>query len=266
MPQSAWKPYVAAIERTSKAEQVSSQARKSGAALRPIAAFRGPIATTFWGKAWCANLERYGDFENRLPRGRTYVPSGCLIDLAIETGEVRAQVIGSTLYHVEVSVKAVPDKHWRAIGADCTGSIDSMIELLQGRISQAVMQRLCRAGDGLFPAPAEIAFKCSCPDWASMCKHVAAVLYGVGVRLDQQPELIFDLRRVDGKDLLGHADTSLAGHGNLLPSARLLKGDLSALFGIEIVEVPPKVAAKADKAIDRKKTKTRKTKRAAAKS
>ena len=233
-----WKPYVRVAARRRRAESAAAGARRTGATLSPVVPSRGAIAKTFWGKAWCDNLERYSDFANRLPRGRTYVRNGSVIDLAIGQGEVRAQVMGSSLYRVEVRVASVGQKHWRAIGVDCAGSIDSMVELLQGTFSKAVMQRLCRPGDGLFPAPKEIEFSCSCPDWASMCKHVAAVLYGIGARLDQRPELLFQLRRVDGNDLLAQAGTDPIRPGKRPPKARVL--DPSALgdvFGIEMAEV-----------------------------
>lgn len=233
-----WKPYVPVGERRKKAERAAVKAKKAGAALSPIAASRGAVAKTFWGKAWCENLERYSDFANRLPRGRSYVRNGSVIDLVIAPGEVRAQVMGSSLYRVEVRVAPVVEKRWKAIGADCAGSIDSMVELLQGTFSAAVMRRLCRAGDGLFPAPKEIEFTCSCPDWASMCKHVAAVLYGVGARLDRLPELLFDLRRVDGKDLLAQAGAGLTRPKGAPAKARVLEGAVLAdVFDIEIADV-----------------------------
>jgi len=233
-----WKPYVRVAERRRRAESAAAKAKKAGGTLAPIAPSRGAIARTFWGKAWCDNLERYSDYANRLPRGRTYVRNGSVIDLTIGQGEIRAQVVGSSLYRVEVRVSAVGQKHWKAIGADCAGSIDSMVELLQGTFSKAVMQRLCRPGDGLFPAPKEIEFSCTCPDWASMCKHVAAVLYGVGARLDQRPELLFHLRRVDGNDLLVQAGTGLMRSGKAPAKAKVLdESALGEVFGIEMAEV-----------------------------
>jgi uncharacterized Zn finger protein len=233
-----WKRHVPVAERRRRAESAAAKAKKAGAMLSSIAPSRGAIAKTFWGKAWCDNLERYSDYSNRLPRGRTYVRNGSVIDLAIGPGEVRAQVMGSSLYRVEVRVAAVGEKHWKAIGADCAGSIDSMVELLQGTFSKAVMQRLCRPGDGLFPAPKEIEFTCTCPDWASMCKHVAAVLYGVGARLDQRPELLFQLRRVDGNDLLAQAGTGLTRSRKSPAKAKVLdESALGDVFGIEMAEV-----------------------------
>ncbi len=230
-----WKPYVPVAARRKKAESAAAKAKTRGATLSPVAASRGAIARTFWGRAWCENLERYSDFSNRLPRGRTYLRSGAVIDLVIGQGEVRAQVVGSRLYRVEVRVAAVGQKQWQAIGADCAGSIDSMVELLRGTFSKAVMERLCRPGDGLFPAPKEIEFTCSCPDWASMCKHVAAVLYGVGARLDQRPELLFQLRRVDGSELIAQAGAGVARPTKQPAKAKVLDDSaLADVFGIEM--------------------------------
>jgi uncharacterized Zn finger protein len=233
-----WKPYVSAAERRRKAEKAAARARKAGGNLSPVAASRGAIAKTFWGKAWCDNLERYSDYDNRLPRGRTYVRNGSVIDLKITEGGVQAQVLGSSLYRVAVNVVAVPRKQWQSIGADCAGSIDSMVELLQGRLSKAVMERICKPNVGLFPTPKEIEFDCSCPDWASMCKHVAAVLYGVGARLDEQPELIFALRGVDAKDLVAQAGAGLPKSKQRPSAGKVLDGVLLAdVFGIEMVDI-----------------------------
>ena len=122
--------------------------------------------------------------------------NGAVIDLQIAPGEVRALVNGSELYRTSVTIRPLAQPAWRRLCADCAGRIDSLVELLQGRFSKAVMERLCRQKDGIFPRPAEIRFDCSCPDHAVMCKHVAAVLYGVGARLDAQPDLLFRLRAV----------------------------------------------------------------------
>lgn len=235
-----WKPYVSAAERRKKAEKAAARAKKANANLSPVTASRGAIAKTFWGKAWCDNLERYSDYANRLPRGRTYVRNGSVIDLKVTEGEVQAQVVGSSLYKVAVSVIAVPGKRWQSISADCAGSIDSLVELLQGRLSKAVMERICTPNTGLFPAPQEIRFSCSCPDWASMCKHVAAVLYGVGARLDEQPELIFTLRRVDAKDLVTQAGAGLPKSKQAPTAGKVLEEALLAdVFGIEMADVAP---------------------------
>ena len=233
-----WKPYVSAAERRRKAEKAAARARKAAGNLSPVAASRGAIAKTFWGKAWCDNLERYSDYANRLPRGRTYVRNGSVIDLKIAQGKVQAQVVGSSLYKVDVSVSAVPGKQWQSISADCAGSIDSLVELLQGRLSKSVMKRICTPNTGLFPAPKEIQFSCSCPDWASMCKHVAAVLYGVGARLDEQPEWIFTLRRVDAKDLVKQAGAGLPKSKQRPTADKVLDDALLAdVFGIEMADV-----------------------------
>lgn len=230
-----WAPYVSVAERRAKAQRAAARARKSGANHSPIEAYRGAVAKTFWGKAWSDNLERYSDYANRLPRGRSYVRNGSVIDLKITAGEVNAQVMGSSLYRVDVQVAAVAAPQWQAIGKDCTGTIDSLVELLQGKLSTAVMQRICTPRTGLFPAPKEISFRCSCPDSAFMCKHIAAVLYGVAARLDRSPELLFVLRQVEARDLVSQARVGepLAKKG-LTAGKRLDTAELADVFGLEM--------------------------------
>jgi uncharacterized Zn finger protein len=235
-----WRPYVPVAARRRQAAQALARLRKKGRQTSPVLIEGRKIAKTFWGEAWCQNLERYSDFANRLPRGRAYVRNGSVIDLQIWPGKVNSLVSGSDIYEVRIQVAAVSKARWRAICQDCTGAIDSLVELLQGRLSTSVMARICEAKTGLFPAPKEISFQCSCPDWAWMCKHVAAVLYGVGARLDQEPELLFLLRRVNQQDLIAKADTGLQPARKKPVAGKILdSGDLSEIFGIEIAQAEP---------------------------
>nr|VFJ56281.1 MAG: Uncharacterized conserved protein, contains Zn finger domain [Candidatus Kentron sp. DK] len=232
-----WPRYVPVAERRAKAMRKVEKLRKKGHPVEPVIITGKAIATTFWGKTWCDNLESYHDFENRLPRGRTYVRNGSVIDLQIAPKEVRAMVSGSSIYKVDISIGALPKAVWEGICQDCAGGIDSLVELLQGRFNKGVMERLCRQDKGLFPKPSEIKFSCSCPDWASMCKHIAAVLYGVGSRLDKRPELLFLLRAVDQNDLVAHLDDALP-LASQAPEAgkRLETDDISQLFGLEMAQ------------------------------
>src|SRR3989441_10993712 len=232
---SMWPPYVPAAERRRRAALAITRFRKIGKTMSPIQVEGRVIAKTFWGDAWCRNLERYSDYANRLPRGRTYLRNGSVLDLRIGPREVHALVSGSSLYKVVVRVSPVSPARWRAMCRDCAGTIDSLVELLQGRFSTGVMERICRQQTGLFPAPAEINFSCSCPDWASMCKHVAAVLYGIGARLDEQPELLFRLRRVHEQDLIAKAGSGIRLSKSGPPAEKVLRGEgLSELFGLEL--------------------------------
>jgi uncharacterized Zn finger protein len=236
-----WRPYVPVARRRSQAKRFAAQLAKDGRALRPIELTGRTIARTFWGKAWCDNLENYSDFENRLPRGRTYVRNGSVIDLQVAPGVVTAIVSGSDLYQVRIDIKKLGQQKWQTITRDCSQSIDSVIDLLQGRFSKGVMARLTREGDGLFPKPAEIKIACNCPDWAVLCKHAAAVIYGIGARLDEEPELLFVLRDVDHTQLISQAvagenlDQVLSGDNTAL----LAEDDLGALFGIELDQDQP---------------------------
>ena len=248
-------PYVPVAERRKKAEKIAAKMQKKGVVLTPVIGGRGNIAKTFWGKAWCENLECYSDYANRLPRGRTYVRNGSVIDLKISEGKVQAQVMGSSLYQVAVSVLPVATPQWLAISADCSGSIATLVELLQGRLSKAVMERICTPKTGLFPAPKEISFTCSCPDWAGMCKHVAAVLYGIGVRLDNQPELLFSLRRVDAKELVAQAGAGLPKNKKAPSTTKVLDASLLAdVFGIEMADASPPLARGKVAGVPEKKT------------
>ena len=230
-------PYVSVAERRRKAMREIEKRTKKGHAISPVKIEGRAIAKTFWGKSWCQNLERYSDYANRLPRGRTYVRNGSVVDLQIKPGLVEALVSGRELYEVTLKIKAVSGPRWKAICQDCGGAIDSLVELLQGRFSKGVMERICKQGQGLFPAPAEIELDCSCPDWAGMCKHVAAVMYGVGARFDQQPELLFRLRAVDEKELIAKAGKALPLSRQAPAAGKVLAAeDLSDMFGLDMAE------------------------------
>jgi len=218
------------------------------------------IAGSFWGKSWCTNLERYSDYENRLPRGRTYVRNGSVVDLQIAKGKVSAMVSGSSLYTVTITIAPVTTARWKAICKDCAGTIDSLVELLQGRLAKGVMDRVCREGDGLFPAPKEIKLSCSCPDWADMCKHVAAVLYGIGARLDEKPALLFELRGVDPNDLLAEAGQEFPLKKAVPATTKVLDdSDVASLFGLEMVKVSSDIPSSPERSQPRKTSRGPKT-------
>ena len=246
---SAWPEYESVAEKKLKANKTIASLQKKGEQLHPVVIEGRLIAKTFWGKSWCKNLESYSDYANRLPRGRSYVRNGSVVDLQISQGLITAQVAGSSLYKITIKIQPMISSLWKELVTTCTGKIDSLIELLQGKFSKGVMEVFIEKDKGLFPKPKEISIHCSCPDSASMCKHIAAVLYGVGAVLDNKPEHLFTLRQVDPSDLLASATTSEA---LLAPSEGALQDeDLSSLFGIEMEE-------KVDKVPVSKKKKTKK--------
>jgi uncharacterized Zn finger protein len=240
-------PYVPVAERRRRAAKKLAQLRKKGHAPAPIAIEGREIARTFWGKAWCDHLESHADFESRLPRGKTYVRNGSVIDLRISEGQVRALVSGSEIYEVSVAIKRLAPARWKAVRGDCAGQIATVVELLSGQLSTAVMEKLCHRQKGLFPATRELELSCSCPDGAWLCKHLAAVLYGVGARLDHAPELLFTLRGVDGAELVASAGRSGALK-TVAPSDGALGGaQLSEIFGIELEGGEPAAPVAAQK-------------------
>jgi uncharacterized Zn finger protein len=230
-------PYVSVADRKLQAAKKVKKLKKDGYACEPIVIEGRLIARSFWGKAWCKNLESYSDYDNRLPRGRSYVRNGSVIDLKVTAGEINALVSGSSIYRVKITIDKVAKSEWKNIVSQCTGKIDSMIELLQGKLNNAVMQVISDKEKGLFPKPRNIKLSCSCPDYADMCKHVAAVLYGVGARLDNKPEELFLLRQADQGDLIAKATVkSLTRKPRVTPKHVIKDNELSSIFGIDIPE------------------------------
>ena len=241
-------PYVSAADKRARAAKVVARLakRSKGPAPSPVVLTGRKIASTFWGKAWCDNLESYADFAYRLERGRSYVRHGAVLDLQIEATRVRSRVAGTRLYDVEVIIRPLERSRWEALVAGCGDRIGSVVSLLEGRLPDEVLRLVTHRERGLFPAPRQITMTCTCPDWAGMCKHVAATLYGVGARLDERPDLLFLLRGVDHNALV-HAVADRLGTAPAAASgdARVVEGDdLGALFGIELASSAPRVAAR----------------------
>lgn len=235
-----YRDYVPVGQKLANANQYARDvASKSGREPSPVKPAGRSITKTFWGTAWCDNLKAYSDYSNRLPRGATYLRNGSVVDLVITPGAVEAIVAGSDPYEIEIQIAKLPEAEWTKIKEDCSASIDSLLDLLAGKFSKGVMARLTQKTGGLFPSPRQISMSCSCPDYSSCCKHLAAVMYGIGCRLDTQPELLFVLRGVDHTELISEA----VAEGNLDreltdSSDNSLAGvDLGALFGIEL-ELP----------------------------
>ncbi len=229
-----------------EAQRLAKRRAKTGRKTSAVVIDGRTIARTFWGKAWCENLESYRDYEYRLPRGRSYVRNGAVLDLEIRPGSIAAVVSGTSLYDVEIKIKPVAAAHWSRIKTRCAGQIGSLIELLEGRLSDQVLQIVTHREQGLFPKPAEIEMTCSCPDWATMCKHVAAVMYGVGARFDQEPQLLFTLRKVDHEDLITQAATVEVSRRS--GRKTLESEDLGSVFGVELAASPPAARSRVKKA------------------
>ena len=180
------------------ASETVRKAKKKGKLYHPVIAEGRIIAKSWWGKAWCENLERYADYESRLDRGKRYLRTGTVVDLQIDKGHVTAKVQGrrKTPYNVEVRISPLNEEECQRIMSYCGKKIESLDILLKGTFPEEYKEAFL-GENGLFPTPREISFNCSCPDWALLCKHVSAVLYGIAVRFDEDPLLFFTLRGID---------------------------------------------------------------------
>lgn len=241
MYESDWPTYVPVAEKLAKAKRKMKRLQKRGELIEPVELEGRTIAKEFWGKAWCQHIESFADYDNRISRGTRYVRNGSVCHLAIEVGLVDAWVAGSEVYKVEIGVAPLPEKKWKTLKASCANEVGSLVELLQGQLSENVMALVCDHKKGLFPDKRELRFSCSCPDYATMCKHIAAVMYGIGHRLDSHPELLFVLRDVSPEDLI---QTNFAP-SQTAPNTDFEGEDLESLFGIEfdqdfrLYEAPP---------------------------
>ena len=233
-------PYVSVATKKAKALKQLALLKKKNPDISPLIVQGNKLANTWWGKAWNTNLQKYADFENRIGRGRSYVKNGFVLDFKINTGQIKALIQGTRQKPYEVSIKIKPlNKTAESkIKQHCEGKIESLQELIEGRFPKELSEVFTAQGDGLFPTPQEISFNCSCPDWASMCKHVAATLYGVGVKLDSDPKLFFRLRNTDMNSLITEAVRKKSK--KMLKAAekktsRVLVGlDTAAVFGIDL--------------------------------
>ncbi len=242
--------YVSVAEKRAKAEQKLKKLKKQNPDIHPIVITGQTLAKTWWGKEWNKNLERYADYSNRIGRGKSYVRNNAVLDLKITPGRVEAMVSGSGShpYSVVIQIQPIPEKSWAHFKQSCKGKLDSLKQILAGDFPQQLGTIFTQEKGGLFPIPKEIKFDCSCPDWASMCKHVAATLYGVGARLDEDPGLFFVLRKVDIKDLV--TETLEESKKELLSKARQKtsrvirdESGLSEMFGIDLGQMPPEPKA-----------------------
>ena len=232
----SFREYVPVSRKKEKAVKQMEKLRKKDSDLSPVVIEGRKIAKTWWGNAWCVNLESYADFSNRIGRGSSYVKNGFVIDLKIYEGLVTGKVMGTRLYTVNIKIDLLSAARKASIIEMIGRRIESVSDLVDGKFPKDFGELFLTQSKGIFPAPYEIHMDCTCPDWADMCKHVAAVLYGVGARLDQDPLLFFKLRGVDVNAFIkASIDEKM---GSLLKNAgkttkRVIKSaDISEIFGI----------------------------------
>ncbi|MDR7539960.1 MAG: SWIM zinc finger family protein [Armatimonadota bacterium] len=156
------------------------------------------FGATWWGQRWIEALEHLGyTYAARLRRGRSYARQGRVHDLDVEGGEIRALVTGSRPrpYQVTIRVAALADRVWEKAIEVMARRAAFAARLLTGQMPQEIDQAFRSAGGSLFPeSTRDLSTRCTCPDWANPCKHVAAVHYVLGEAFDRDPFLLFELR------------------------------------------------------------------------
>jgi uncharacterized Zn finger protein len=230
--------YESVAQKRARAARRLAKLRKENPQIAPIIIEGRTIAKSWWAKAWVRNLESYADYANRIARGKGYLRYGMVLDLIIEKGVVDALVMGSgsSTYRVHVQIDPLSDARVTDIARFCGDRLTDTAQLAEGRFPKEFSERFLDQKQGLFPSPKEIHFSCSCPDHAYMCKHVAAVLYGIGTRFDDDPLLFFKLRNIPTEDLIKRSvDVKMT---SMLKNARkktprvISDEDIDELFGL----------------------------------
>lgn len=224
-------------------DELKEKARKATKKeYHPVVLSSRTISSSWWGKAWCSNIDLYADQYNRLDRGKKYVRADCVVDLEINGGTVEAKVVGSrkTPYDVKVTIDPIKAENYERITSIAEGKLKSMEALESGEFPKEYQELFTMKESGLFPKLGEIHFYCSCPDSSRICKHIAAVLYAIGSRLDDDPFLFFSLRGIDVKEFAGRIIKKEAariwqGVESKLDKERVISEDEARhLFGYEI--------------------------------
>jgi uncharacterized Zn finger protein len=230
--------YESVAEKKAKASRSLAKMKKKNPDIEPVIIEGRTLVKSWWGKSWNINLESYADYSNRIERGKRYVRNNAVLDLKISKGKVIAKVQGSRVkpYDVEISIDALDNKKWEQVTELCNHRIDSLEQLIEGKFPKELEILFTDKKYGMFPSPKEIHFACSCPDWAYMCKHVAATLYGIGARLDNDPMLFFALRDIDGQMLIRKSMErkleSMLKNAGKKSKREIAAKDISDIFGL----------------------------------
>ena len=195
--------YVPVAEKKANALNAIKKLKEKDPNISPVI-IEGTLGKTWWSKSWNKNLESYADYSNRISRGKSYVRQHCVVDLKISKGEIFSKVQGSRIkpYDIEIKIETLTKEAMNHVLMSCQKSIESIEQLVEGKFPKGLETLICDKNEGLFPSPKAIQFSCTCPDYAVMCKHVAATLYGIGVRLEEDPLLFFELRDIDINGLI----------------------------------------------------------------
>mgnify|MGYP002856125409 CR=1 FL=1 len=221
---------------TEKAQRIAKRHKE----YNPVIIEKGArtICKSWWGKAWCQNLERYADWENRIARGKDYVKHNTLVDLQINGGKISAKVQGAAWspYEINIMIDPISEKQCQEISKEAAGEIKDIESLIAGKFPKNLKDLFFKE-EGLFPSPKEIHFGCSCPDYAKMCKHIVAALYGIGVRLDSNPLYFFQMRGIDVDlfiaKVVGDGVESMLENANVKSERIIQNADLLRIFSVE---------------------------------
>ncbi len=214
----------ARLEELAAARLAALQAE--GEELHPVVGCSRALARHFWGKAWMRQLARCESGGYALAPGRSLLRHGCVLDVRLAPGLIRARVGAQRLEEVELRLAPLDAERQEELVQLCQGRIDSLVSLMEGRVDEAVLAPLCDPERGLLPQPADWSMSCTCADWSEPCPHAAAAIYAAGILIDAEPALLFSLRSFDPSSLLQPADQAA--------TADFDAAGLGQLFGIEL--------------------------------
>ena len=204
------------------------------------------ISSSWWGQMWCRNIENYSNIRNRLERGRTYIRQNTVKSLSISNNCAESQVQGHSKepYRVIINIKTIEKSKYDNILNKCENSVDNLESLMTGSFPKEYQQFFTDEEYGLFPKSNEIDYNCTCLDYEKnmhMCKHIAATMYAIGNKLDNDPLIFFKLRGIDisefSNKILKKETEFVWNNINGESNRKINSNDISFLFGVDCDEI-----------------------------
>ena len=170
----------------------------------------------WWSRRWLQILEESID-AGRLTRGRSYARKGQVVEIDVEPGLVSASVQGTRKkpYQIKLGFETVTDEAKELLLLRFRERASFAAKLLAHEMPEEMEEVFKETGIPLFMRKSAIRrFKCTCPDDATPCKHIIAVLLLLAEVIDDDPFLLLKLRGIDRERMISLLTSESAAEGS----------------------------------------------------